>query len=969
MSFWPFGQNFNHLSNNINKILDEYFSVLHTIELKENKQQQEINNGITISKSNLSSIAENANNSTSSSLLYSDIDNDNINSVLTSKFIDEILEENELINELNKKNSTLLDFVCFGYFYDEDNSKVTNIEYLVNLLIHCCDVIDKHNLNIKDETVMSSDDDIIGETSGINRSSTSSPLSLKPSNNITPLLASKSYQSRGSFLNLQSNFNAFSTDYETCMKKCEVISEIFYLNVWLITESLVKNSVFLAKFWCLLSFKSFHFEDSPLENIFLKINTNLLINRQDQFLNFIRSFLIDKNNKKNYTSYNQYNENNDINEINYNMNITIDEIQSISKTKGLVDDMLEHIESSQINDFFLKIISTDKVDTPTGILELVYEQELIRKLLKFFDNKKYNSTIQSCSCDFFKAIIAISANAPIDDLTIGPNVLTRELCSDPEILDEMIRIILHEGGNALGNVVSIVIELIRKNNSDYDQVNLLQTSLKTNPPNCRDPIYLGYMVKKFADNLDLIFDLLKSDYNDRVNDEKIYDLNEDELKEVQSGNTKNIRMNCINEYVRPLGFQNFRIVELIAELLHCSNMGLLNSNKAEHISRKRDKVRSELKDQLEEALNDELKRPESDYDVGNPSPLIETGEMDLPITKDGTNSPKLTGKVPQSAPESSISAYNDETNKDNDEKNEFNENDLDTAFYDVEEQEIYKINEMDEYFDIPYISKNQNDKIRRNCTIGDLFKIRLFDLQILPYLINMFLKYPWNNFWHNVIFDILQQIFNGRMDYAYNSFLVFQLFENKKIFDYNNVPKNEILDFNICRDLIINGYELSNKYYFKNKICLGYMGHLVLIAEEVVKFSKIYKVDLISPEIQAVLDDVKWMYYVEDILMDTRLMFSKILGGDIISTNGQEEEFLLQKQQEKRQRELEEMGMLKDVEENSLLLYSTQNELQVKLKTKLLERDIAEIEKELENMQISSIDNIEDQQVENNNEA
>ncbi|CAI8505955.1 unnamed protein product [Hanseniaspora opuntiae] len=140
------------------------------------------------------------------------------------------------------------------------------------------------------------------------------------------------------------------------------------------------------------------------------------------------------------------------------------------------------------------------------------------------------------------------------------------------------------------------------------------------------------------------------------------------------------------------------------------------------------------------------------------------------------------------------------------------------------------------------------------------------------------------------------------------------------------------------------------------------MGHLVLIAEEVVKFSKIYKVDLISPEIQVVLDDVKWMYYVEDILMDTRLMFSKILGGDIISTNGQEEEFLLQKQQEKRQRELEEMGMLKDVEENSLLLYSTQNELQLKFKSKLLERSISEIEKELESMQIAMADASEDLQ-------
>lgn len=92
--------------------------------------------------------------------------------------------------------------------------------------------------------------------------------------------------------------------------------------------------------------------------------------------------------------------------------------------------------------------------------------------------------------------------------------------------------------------------------------------------------------------------------------------------------------------------------------------------------------------------------------------------MDLPKTTEGTNSPKLTGNVPQSAPESSLSTYNDEildnaveTNKDNDsEKHKINENDLDAAFYDLEEQEIYKINEMDEYFDIPYISKNQNEK-------------------------------------------------------------------------------------------------------------------------------------------------------------------------------------------------------------------------------------------------------------------
>lgn len=29
---------------------------------------------------------------------------------------------------------------------------------------------------------------------------------------------------------------------------------------------------------------------------------------------------------------------------------------------------------------------------------------------------------------------------------------------------------------------------------------------------------------------------------------------------------------------------------------------------------------------------------------------------------------------------------------------------------------------------------------------------------------DLFFEYPWNNFLHNVIYDLLQQTFNGRMD-------------------------------------------------------------------------------------------------------------------------------------------------------------------------------------------------------------
>ena len=74
---------------------------------------------------------------------------------------------------------------------------------------------------------------------------------------------------------------------------------------------------------------------------------------------------------------------------------------------------------------------------------------------------------QTSAGDFLKAIITISANATTQDQTvIGPNELTRQLVSEKcvgELISNMLR-----GGNPLTVGVGIIIEVIRKNNSDYD---------------------------------------------------------------------------------------------------------------------------------------------------------------------------------------------------------------------------------------------------------------------------------------------------------------------------------------------------------------------------------------------------------------------------------------------------------------------------------------------------------------------
>lgn len=121
--------------------------------------------------------------------------------------------------------------------------------------------------------------------------------------------------------------------------------------------------------------------------------------------------------------------------------------------------------------------------------------------------------------------------------------------------------------------------------------------------------------------------------------------------------------------------------------------------------------------------------------------------------------------------------------------------------------------------------------------------------------------------------------------FSYNSFLVYSLFDFKKSTRfipkplYGSNQKLPVKDFHIISDFILQGHKDSFEFYEKEKTNLGYMGQLVLIAEEIAKYSKIYKTDLIAPDIYAFLQDEVWMSYSSDILNETRTMCSIILGG------------------------------------------------------------------------------------------
>jgi SIT4-associating protein SAP185/190 len=131
------------------------------------------------------------------------------------------------------------------------------------------------------------------------------------------------------------------------------------------------------------------------------------------------------------------------------------------------------------------------------------------------------------------------------------------------------------GGNPLTVGVGIVIEVIRKNNSDYDVEN------SQGPiPKSSDPIYLGTLLRQFATNVPKFMELINGTGS--------------ALKNGTVPAKRELKV-AFGDKIEPLGFDRFKTCELMAELLHCSNMALLNERGAEAEVTKRDTERDRLK--------------------------------------------------------------------------------------------------------------------------------------------------------------------------------------------------------------------------------------------------------------------------------------------------------------------------------------------------------------------------------------
>ncbi|KAM0456965.1 hypothetical protein ACHAPV_006940 [Trichoderma viride] len=729
---------------------------------------------------------------------------------------------------------------------------------------------------------------------------------------------------------------------------CEVLSS----DTWSIYEALVENRQLIRTFWDFLS------RPAPLDPLqasyFTKVNESLFEKKTEEMMELLWSL------------------------------------------PNVIPDMLRHVESPMIMDLLLKIIALDRTEGGQGVVEWLYSKDIIPTLLSFL-GPEHSWVVQTAASDFIKAMITISANASQNEQQcIGPNELTRQLVSNP-CVEQLIGYML-EGGNSLTVGVGIIIEVIRKNNSDYDPD--VGTEANT-VPSSRDPIYLGNLLRLFAQNVPKFMNLIMNGQSKKQGVDSTF-----------------------NERLEPLGFDRFKTCELMAELLHCSNMGLLNEMGSEQLIAARDAERQRLRAEGK-LVTREDESSADDLTMRIPHPAHHEEVRRLEVTNaddDGFEEVEPTNEMNEDTSHEFIKAEDDIAqsanlssssflDKDEDEfvdeplssprltvnsveinEQRFEEPDLVVAplsptkakapelaqakaeetstatsegqdTTEAEEQSLTTstvlsgpiiiettgpakpvVSEPTETADVesskpglqpsllpredgvanttvdelvpddieksrglsphpedtpaplfsvplapdsgvqqpPYSSEAgaapaeaQPEEPEMNAApsfdgpaetlepvVGDFLKMQFVEHRVVPTILSFFFAYPWNNFLHNVVYDIVQQVFNGPMDRGFNPTLAVSLFEAADV-----------------TTAIIKGQQASDESQAKTKTRMGYMGHLTLIAEEVVKFTERHPPELLS---EMVLDKVMsqdWINYVEGALAETRERDNAILGG------------------------------------------------------------------------------------------
>ncbi|KAJ1975144.1 sporulation-induced protein, partial [Dimargaris xerosporica] len=241
----------------------------------------------------------------------------------------------------------------------------------------------------------------------------------------------------------------------------------------------------------------------------------------------------------------------------------------------------------------------------------------------------------------------------------------------------------------------------------------------------------------------------------------------------------------------PLGFERLRVCELFAELLHCSGMYKLNVSPAQTAEPAAGPAESAL-DQTNERVDDPMS-----VSPPKPTPAEVAAPGATPAAVDEAQQGSMATSDSGSASAPTLESPSDQP---------------------TDESRI---------------------------PVGQLLKWKLIEHAVVPTCLDLFFEFPWNNFLHSVVFDMLHQILNLPLGLGCNRSLVLSIFRDAK------------LTFRIAAAHRLNHAECEKP----KGVRFGYMGHLTGIAEEVVRLFERVSSPLLD-QLQEFMNNEEWQEYV-----------------------------------------------------------------------------------------------------------
>lgn len=439
--------------------------------------------------------------------------------------------------------------------------------------------------------------------------------------------------------------------------------------------------------------------------------------------------------------------------------------------------------------------------------------------------------------------------------------------------------------SSMTHSITVVIELIRKNNSDYSEPHLFHT--------LRNRL-LNAQTKRVAEQgrPDVSPESASeeqsredADFLEKVMEQEsramgivhlgtmleIFVANVPKLQE-RLRNPLSLALSRSPLFPDPLTVERFRIIELYAELLHCSSMSILNrvpglgpvysgaglltgglaGLEALGVALEKDSFNEDT----EERGNDATDAAEGGQPAASETEATLQPEATPATSSSSSNEAPTTGE-PAPAPPAPSQADADRLRSVmiQDPRVRALAGQSAPATSDVGSASHVAMASVASEADVSAPAPS-------TLSVGSSLKQAYVEYHVLPTVIDLFFAHPENNFLHNVVYDIVQQLLNGRLQPGFNRELVLVLFKEARLAE-------RILDAQRMND---------NVESRKKGLRLPHMGHLMLIAEEVVKFLHRCPETLLA-DIQDSFLESEWTAFEQGAFQDARNRDAKQLGG------------------------------------------------------------------------------------------